>query len=86
MGGGTSTTRYTVTVTRGSKRVGGGVDMPLTVDGAQIGNLSNHEGDANEGFTQKTNFTFLNYFAIIPTSSICIRWPNYPGAEDGGQV
>ena len=50
---------------------------------AMIGSSSNYiyNGDSNKNVIQKTNFTFLNYVTIIPTSSTCIMWPNYPGAE-----
>ena len=48
-----------------------------------IENLSNCNGNTNTNYTQKTNFTFLKLLpiAIMPTSSICIIWPNYLGAE-----
>ena len=50
--------------------------------------LGNHHGDvANEKLTsQKINAIFFNYFAIIQTSSICTKWPNYPGAELVGKA
>ena len=49
-----------------------------------LGSLSNHDGNANENVTKETNFTFLKllwYITSIPISSICLMWPNYPGAE-----
>ena len=48
-----------------------------------IGSLSNYDGDGNEIVIEKTNFTLILETTLLfsPTSSTCIMWPNYPGAE-----
>ena len=47
--------------------------------------MSSHDDDGNDDDTLKTKLMFT-LFTIIPTSLICIMWPNYAGAVFVGKA
>ena len=43
--------------------------------------LNNHDGDVWKTSLKKRINVSINYFAIIPTRSICLMWSKCPGTE-----